>query len=519
VQLPASLAPSVLGVVGLASTVHMQPQYKLAPHYKSALQHPAVTSSIVGNSAQASCEYPYPTVAQFIGLYVDGLPLPFGYGGGPGCQGLTPAQTNSIYGAPNVGPRGKGAGVNLAVFELSAYLHSDIETWAHTFYGAHFTPQLVDITVDGGPLNPLGPCATDADFCPASFNGYSGDIEVDADIEQQLAISPSASHILVYNAPNDFSGQTTIDEYAQIANDDLADVVSASWGICENDQYVANAQAENLIFEQMALQGQSMFTAAGDTGAFDCIRANNTNVVNTEDPATQPWVTGVGGTSFGAFNPGTSSHPAYPTGLETVWNPGNLCNASPASPAEGDVNGFFWCAQTGAGGGGNSQFWGRPYFQFGPGITNPRNPYAQQCALAAAATECREVPDISANADEWTPYAEYCTGTPALPYSTCATFSGGQSPPGWFGIGGTSLSSPLLSAIIADRDSFQGTRTGNINTLLYFAYSVNPHAYFNDITGIGQTTNNNGLFPTVPGYDLATGVGTPKMAPIITGKP
>ena len=80
-------------------------------------------------------------------------------------------------------PRGKGAGVNIAVFELSAYQHSDIDTWAQTFYGSSFSPPLVDVNVDGGPLHPVCPAG---DQCPPSFNGYAGDIEVDADIEMQL---------------------------------------------------------------------------------------------------------------------------------------------------------------------------------------------------------------------------------------------------------------------------------------------------------------------------------------------
>jgi subtilase family serine protease len=80
------------------------------------------------------------------------------------------------------------------------------------------------------------------------------------------------------------------------------------------------------------------------------------------------------------------------------------------------------------------------------------------------------------------------------------------------GIGGTSLSSPLWSGIIADRDSFQGHRSGNVNPL----YNIAPSFYFHDITGARQTTNNNGLFPATPGYDLATGIGTPKMAALIT---
>jgi len=61
-----------------------------------------------------------------------------------------------------------------------------------------------------------------------------------------------------------------------------------------------------------------------------------------------------------------------------------------------------------------------------------------------------------------------------------------------------------------------GDRTGNINPLIYALYRADPSEFFHDITGIGQSTNNNGLFPTKPGYDLATGIGTPKMRALIT---
>jgi hypothetical protein len=105
-----------------------------------------------------------------------------------------------------------------------------------------------------------------------------------------------------------------------------------------------------------------------------------------------------------------------------------------------------------------------------------------QCALAATGAPCREDPDVSANADEFTPYAEFCTANANTPFSQCG-FSSSQTPPGWFGIGGTSLSSPLWSAIIADRDSFQGIRSGNINPLLYLLYDTHPNRDFHDITG------------------------------------
>jgi hypothetical protein len=173
----------------------------------------------------------------------------------------------------------------------------------------------------------------------------------------QLAIAPHARQLLVYNAPNDFTGQTELDEYTKIANDDTADVVSSSWGLCENDAGAAYAQAENLIFEQMAAQRQSMFGASGDTGTFSCIRSDGTNIVNVLDPPSQPWVTSVGGTSFESFNPNANPDPRYPKGVESVWNVDNLCNRS---ANEGSHSGFFWCAETGAAGGGSSQFWGRP---------------------------------------------------------------------------------------------------------------------------------------------------------------
>ena len=82
------------------------------------------------------------------------------------------------------------------------------------------------------------------------------------------------------------------------------------------------------------------------------------------------------------------------------------------------------------------------------------------------------------------------------------------------------MSSPLVAAIFADRDGYQGRRAGNVNPLLYSLLNTNPNRYFNDITGLGplqQAATNNGLFPSTPGYDMATGIGTPKMAALITG--
>jgi subtilase family serine protease len=504
VYLPASIAGSAIGVVGLTNTV--RDSQSARPRVRNTIRADAKPS------AASNCETGYPTTQQLFQIYVQNANIPFGYGGGPGCSGLTPSQDNSIYGAPHRGASAKGKGVNLAVFELSAYQHSDIATWAHQFYGAGYTPPLVDVTVDGGPLAPQCPTG---DQCPPQFNGYSGDIEVDADIETQLAIAPDVKSLIVYNAPNDYTGQTELDEYSAIAKANKADAISSSWGLCENDVTATYVKAENTIFQQMATQGQSVFSSSGDTGAFDCIRSDGTTIPNVNDPASQPWVTSVGGTSFENFNPGTNPHPRYPFKGEAPWNVDNLCSNAGPSAANDNEGGFFWCAATGAGGGGSSQYWGQPSYQHGPGIINAST--STNCSLAKPGTPCREVPDISADADEFTPYSEYCTGNASTPGSVCATFSAGQPVPGWFGIGGTSLSSPLLSAIIADRDSFTHHRTGSASQLFYQLYRFAPSFYFHDVTAAGHIAKNNGLYPAVPGFDLATGVGTPKMSAIITG--
>jgi subtilase family serine protease len=498
VRLPRAIAPGVLGVIGLTNTIHL--------HSALVDAHTAATTP--------GCEDPYPTKQQIIdagGVFLRG------YGGSPGCNGLTPSQVDSIYGAPHIGPRGAGAGVTLAVFEQSAYRQSDIDTWTRQFFGPNYHAPLTDIDVDGGTLDPVCPVG---DVCPPEFQGYAGDIEVVSDIDMQLTAAPDAAHLLVYNAPEDLTGQTALDEYTAMADDDLAESISESYGDCEGDVSAAFVQSENVVFEQMALQGQSMFGALADSGAFDCLLVNGSTSPSIPDPPGQPWVTAVGGTSLESANPGANEHPRYPTGVETAWNPRNLCDTS---ADEGGQSGFFWCARAGAGGGGSSQYWGRPAYQRGPGVDNPGTTHANgttRCALATTGTPCREVPDVSANADGFNGYGIFCTGDATTPNSLCATPI--STPPGWEPVGGTSLSSPLWSGIAADQAGYQGHRIGNVNPLVYRLYRTDPQRYFHDITGVGplqSVSDNNGLFPARPGYDLTTGIGTPDMAALITANP
>jgi len=253
-----------------------------------------------------------------------------------------------------------------------------------------------------------------------------------------------------------------------------------------------------------------MFSSSGDTGAFGCIRGSGQTILAVGDPASQPLVTGVGGTSWSAYDPQSTQHPAYPAGFETVWNPINECRNS----SQTHLN---FCASLGAGGGGVSAVWSQPIYQHGPGVISSFSLKGPNNCLAASQGQfCREVPDISADADEFTPYTEFCTGDPKT-NSTCATFSGGQPAPGWFGIGGTSVSSPLWSAIIGLWDSVHGARFGAANFGLYQLFRSNGaySKYFHDISGIHQSIVNNGTYPTTPNYDMATGIGSPRIDGIV----
>jgi subtilase family serine protease len=88
------------------------------------------------------------------------------------------------------------------------------------------------------------------------------------------------------------------------------------------------------------------------------------------------------------------------------------------------------------------------------------------------------------------------------------------APSRWFGIGGTSLSAPVWGAILADSVSLGGARIGLANPALYAMLRGSYGSTFHDITGIHQTPDNNGLFLTTPGYDMATGIGSPRISAI-----
>jgi len=407
--LPASFVGGIQVISGLNNAVH----WHHAPLSKRSL--PAGTTS--SNSNAVTC---------------------LGHGNGY----YTPDQTASAYnlnGLYNAGYNGEGQ--TLALFELATFQMSDLTTYA-SCYGHSHTPIYTIVS--------HGPVPTDG-----------GVAEVELDAELVLSAAPKLGQLKIYEASNDNTGYN--DEWAQIIQDDPP-VVSTSWGSCEADLGQSEAIYENNNFFMVAAaQGQSVFAAAGDTGSSGCLRGSGSEVLSAGDPAAQPFVTGVGGTTL------TISGSAY--GSEIVWN-----------------------NQTGASGGGISQYWPLPSWQSAPGVQNQYN------------ITNREEPDVSLNADPNEAYVIYCSSTAA-----------GCPQPGFYGIGGTSAATPMWAAMMAltNEESVKkgGFNIGFVNPLLYqIASGVTYGSDFHDIpASAGNNDFNNlqgGKYPATTAYDMATGLGS-----------
>lgn len=363
----------------------------------------------------------------------------------------------------------EGQGETIAVFELEPNDPNDITAFQQC-YGTSAAVSYVP--VDGGAGS--GP----------------GEGEAALDIEQAIGLAPRA-RILVYQGPNSNQsgpGSGFYDTWSAIVSQDRAQVITDSWGQCEAMDGPSSAQAEETLFEEAAVQGQSIVTAAGDEGSEDC--NGNGGVPQSglavDDPASQLFVTGVGGTTLSTLGP-------PPT--ESVWNGG------------GNATGLL-SLQSGAGGGGVSALWKMPPYQSAaPSSLHLIGADSSGVPCATASGDCREVPDVSADADPNTGYIIYFNG------SHQAT----TLPSGWQAIGGTSAAAPVWAALLADIDSdaaCHGSPVGFANPALYSAAGSAYASDFNDVTSGNNdyTGTNSGLYPAGQGYDMASGLGTPNAA-------
>jgi hypothetical protein len=364
-----------------------------------------------------------------------------------------------------------GAGTTIALYELEPNDPADIAAFQGC-YGTH-TP-VSYVSVDGG-----------------AGRGAGGG-EAALDIENTIGLAPGAS-VLVYQGPNSNSGAPgsgPYDIFASIINQDRAQVMSVSWGECEAALGASDASAENTLFEQATIQGQTVVSAAGDSGAQDCDLPGALPRTHTavDDPSSQPYVTGVGGTSLTAIGPPPS---------ETVWN-----NAG--TPTGGALS-------AGAGGGGVSSLWPMPSDQrYAAAVLGVVKPSASGRSCGSSSGPCRELPDVAADADPNTGYQIFWNGSGTVP---------GQ-PAGWQGIGGTSGAAPVWASVLALADAAPGcadSPLGFAGAPLYRAAGAAYAADFHDVS-IGNndfTHTNGGQFTAGPGYDLASGLGSPDATTLV----
>jgi hypothetical protein len=206
-------------------------------------------------------------------------------------------------------------------------------------------------------------------------------------------------------------------------------------------------------------------------------------VLATELPASAPHVTAVGGTTLYALASGVAEpYAAGRSPVEAVWNNG-VVNSSPTGT-----------------GGGLSALYAMPAYQSGAapalGVIN------SESGGSCGATDCREVPDVSADGDGGSGYTVY---------------AGGE----WKVLGGTAVASPLWAAFAALANASaacHGVSLGFANPSLYrLAAGGSAASLLNDIVNASPRTGaanndaagtNGGDYSVQAGYDMATGLGS-----------
>ncbi len=423
----------------------------------------------------------------------------------------TPAQLQSHYGLTSLIKAGyDGTGRNIALVEAYGYAaaETDANLAATTFGLPALTSKNFEVVYpEGQPLNPAA----------ADLTGWT--YEIALDIQATHAIAPGANIVVVASSGQD--NEDLIASFEYIITHNVAHVVSSSWE--SDDEIIAGSGEENAynsILKRGVAAGISFQFATGDSGDLGL----GTPVGAVAVPSNSPYATAVGGTSVLNDPNGTDQ-------IVAGWGT-NLTLLDYVFISDPPSESF----QFGSGG-GESLFFAKPSWQKDlPGTG-------------------RQVPDVSALAD---PY----TGFPLI-----VTFEGDQMAiPGY---GGTSLASPIFTAIWAIADQYNGgtlgfaapaiaklkpgeitdvVGTSSLNTSdpAGTIYDSNGATFYSALdlfanTSLGQTQtdfpsalwgeNYNNLFAisfgidtsltVTPGWDNVTGFGEPNGLPFIqavTGK-
>ncbi|MEO8777249.1 MAG: S53 family serine peptidase [Rhodanobacter sp.] len=403
-----------------------------------------------------------------------------------------------------------GKGSTVGIVTLSDFYPSDARTYWKAIGLATKPNRITQVHVDGG----------------GAIDGGSG--ETALDVEQSGGIAPDAN-IIVYDAP--LAGNGFTDAFLQAVSDNKADSISTSWGGPEIFNFAAlnvstaddtdtrdagDLRAFDQIFLEAAAQGQSLFAATGDAGAFDSsdnppfvgtTAADYNTPLTVDSPASDPYITAAGGTtvpySFSvATILGRGTGPVASITRESAWGWDYLQSYLDANaPTPGGWRAKLFSA---GGGGGVSVYWHRPWYQwFTRGIESSQrkqslvynDPSAGPTTLLKlpARFPGRNLPDISLNAD------------PQTGYVVVSTTDGGL-----ISEGGTSFVAPQLNGVSALLTQSLGHRVGFWNPHVYLLQAIfgtGKYSAFSDIRA-----GDNWYYHGEPGFDQGSGVGTLNVA-------
>jgi subtilase family serine protease len=400
--------------------------------------------------------------------------------------GYTPSQLRHAYGLDKANLTGKGQTVAVVTPSMDT-LEQDVNTWSEHVGTPPLRPGQLTVvpTPDGSPAASPG------------GNGFAGMIENTLDVEAVHGMAPAAGIISI--GLSTVEGGTPADSLAYLLDHTGASIVSVSMGY-----YIAPGMRKvyDQVFQEGARQGVGFYFASGDGGTVS-------DTGSFLSPASSSaWETSVGGTSL-AIGPDGSRE------WETGWGDG----VNPLSP-----DGTAWqqpIEQGGGAGGGWETGEPEPWYQ--------RDVVPDGLAKGPDGRLDRVGPDVAMDADG---------GTGMLVGGTPLDGSPTSDPSTWryreFGIGGTSLATPLFAAVQAlAQQARGGKRIGFANPALYRRagspairdISALPgpsapvavvHSPDSDVSLLFSmlsrmpVTPPNPLTPsTGPGFDTETGMGVP----------
>ena len=476
--IPSEISAKVSGVFGLDSQPRFHPHNRTIAHELAGL-HQKLPS--VGASSSTGNPPGLWTVQDFANYY----------------------NVNPLY---KKGLSGKGR--TLAIVTLASFTPSDAFAYWDAL-GLNVNPKRLQIVnVDGGPGAP-----SDA----------SGSVETTIDVQQSGGIAPGAQ-IIVYQAPN--TGQAFLDAFAAAIDCNTADSVSTSWGDWEwfynlennpvtdprTGQTVGFSQALHELLVRAGIQGQTIFAAAGDGGAFDanhdlgCFPSTSPSCsifLGVDYPASDTAITAGGGTTLAGqqdFCLNAACTPPYyvvniPHERAWAWDYQiGLCKVLGYDPIS---CGIF---PAGGGGGVSVQF-KEPIYQYGVSGTQRSQPgqsFVYDGVLYYSLPPYypgRNVPDVSFNADPDTGYVIFYTSNVA----------GFIQEGGW---GGTSFVGPQLNGVTALLGQAVHGRLGLLNYSLYGA-ADSGHAYYGKNAPLNSIPyGDNWFYRGSYGYNPAVGLGT-----------